>query len=75
MIGHKPTRTQPIRVVTTRSGGANNDPFPNNSDQGDNTYCVIPMFINIGVDESLLSDLIEEVDDSWPKGNWNRLKS
>jgi sugar phosphate isomerase/epimerase len=55
--------------------GSSSDPFPKNSNQGDNTYCVIPKYRNIGVSESVLFDLIEWSKDTWPNGSWNSLKN
>ncbi len=67
------SKVQP-RNSTIKGCGPRGDLFPNTSDQGDNTYCVIPLYRDIGVNESALNALIDWGKDTWPNGNWNRLK-
>ncbi|WP_164503597.1 PA14 domain-containing protein [Pleionea sediminis] len=42
--------------------------------QGKNTYRVIPEFRNLGVDESILQDLIDWCEKTWPRGPWDNIR-
>ena len=42
--------------------------------QGSNTYKVIPLLRELGVQESALNPLIDWADTMWPNGNWGALR-